>query len=122
MNIKLPYPPSANKYYRNVGNKTLISSAGRDYRKRVNAVVTECMLRTGQRTYKGRLSVYLGMVAPDRRRRDIDNIQKPLLDALQHARVFEDDEHIDLLITERLAADKETAGVVCVVEPMKGSA
>jgi crossover junction endodeoxyribonuclease RusA len=38
---------------------------------------------------------------PDRRRRDLDNIQKPVLDALQHAGVYEDDSQIDLLVTRR---------------------
>jgi len=38
---------------------------------------------------------------PDRRRRDLDNIQKPVLDALEHAGVYEDDSQVDLLITRR---------------------
>jgi crossover junction endodeoxyribonuclease RusA len=38
---------------------------------------------------------------PDRRRRDLDNIQKPVLDALEHVGVYEDDSQIDLLITRR---------------------
>jgi crossover junction endodeoxyribonuclease RusA len=38
---------------------------------------------------------------PDRRRRDLDNIQKPVLDALEHAGVYEDDSQIDLLVTCR---------------------
>jgi crossover junction endodeoxyribonuclease RusA len=38
---------------------------------------------------------------PDRRRRDLDNIQKPVLDALQHARVYQDDSQVDLLVTRR---------------------
>jgi crossover junction endodeoxyribonuclease RusA len=38
---------------------------------------------------------------PDRRRRDLDNLQKPLLDALQHAGVYEDDSQVDLLLSRR---------------------
>lgn len=38
---------------------------------------------------------------PDRRRRDLDNLQKPTLDAMQHAGVYEDDSQVDLLITRR---------------------
>jgi crossover junction endodeoxyribonuclease RusA len=41
---------------------------------------------------------------PDHRRRDLDNIQKPVLDALEHAGVYEDDSQIDLLITRRREA------------------
>ncbi len=38
---------------------------------------------------------------PDRRRRDLDNIQKPVLDAMQHAGVYLDDSQVDLLVTRR---------------------
>jgi len=38
---------------------------------------------------------------PDRRCRDLDNLQKPVLDALEHAGVYEDDSQIDLLVTRR---------------------
>jgi crossover junction endodeoxyribonuclease RusA len=38
---------------------------------------------------------------PDRRRRDLDNLAKPTLDALEHAGVYEDDSQIDLLIIRR---------------------
>jgi len=40
---------------------------------------------------------------PDRRRRDLDNLQKPLLDALEKAGIYEDDSLIDLLVTRRMA-------------------
>jgi crossover junction endodeoxyribonuclease RusA len=40
---------------------------------------------------------------PDRRRRDLDNIQKALLDSLEHAGVYADDNQIDLLIARRQA-------------------
>jgi len=38
---------------------------------------------------------------PDRRRRDLDNLQKSTLDALEHAGLYEDDSQIDLLIARR---------------------
>jgi crossover junction endodeoxyribonuclease RusA len=37
----------------------------------------------------------------DRRRRDLDNVQKALLDALEHGGVYRDDAQIDLLVVER---------------------
>ena len=40
------------------------------------------------------------------RRRDLDNIQKPVLDALEHAGVYEDDSQIDLLVTRRRPVTK----------------
>lgn len=42
-----------------------------------------------------RLAVEVEAYPPDRRRRDLDNIGKALLDSLEAASVFEDDGQID---------------------------
>jgi crossover junction endodeoxyribonuclease RusA len=49
----------------------------------------------------GRIALCMDAFPPDRRRRDVDNLQKSTLDALQHAGIYEDDSQIDLLITRR---------------------
>ncbi len=51
---------------------------------------------------EGRLSVKIDMHPPDARRRDVDNVLKPLLDALQHGGAFRDDSQIDKLTIERM--------------------
>jgi len=38
---------------------------------------------------------------PDKRKRDLDNICKNLLDSLQKAQIYPDDNQIDLLIIQR---------------------
>jgi len=52
----------------------------------------------------GRIALAMDAFPPDRRRRDLDNIQKPVLDALEHAGVYMDDSQIDLLVTRRREA------------------
>ncbi|MFW5750287.1 MAG: RusA family crossover junction endodeoxyribonuclease [Planctomycetota bacterium] len=95
--LRLPWPPSANHYYRRVGNRTLISKPGRLYRRTVVA-----MLRPRfPVAMTGRLTVTIYAHPPDRRRRDLDNIQKCLLDSLQHAGVYGDDSQIDSLSIHR---------------------
>jgi crossover junction endodeoxyribonuclease RusA len=42
---------------------------------------------------------------PDRRRRDLDNIQKAILDALTHAGVWEDDSQVDDIRVFRARAE-----------------
>jgi crossover junction endodeoxyribonuclease RusA len=100
--LTLPYPPSVNHYWRRVGPRTLISREGRTFRWNV------CALLGGGGPRKppssGRIALAMDAFPPDHRRRDLDNIQKPVLDALEHAGVYEDDSQIDLLITRRREA------------------
>jgi crossover junction endodeoxyribonuclease RusA len=90
MNLELPWPPSVNRYYRNVRGKTLISAEGRAYRLAV------LDLLGGQvETLTGRVAVTVHCHVPDKRRRDLDNLGKCLFDSLTHAGVWEDDSQID---------------------------
>lgn len=95
--LSLPWPPSVNHYYRRVGNATLISREGRRYRDHVAREV----LKAGSPHVSGRLAVRIIASPPDNRRRDLDNLQKALLDALAKAGAFDDDSQIDRLCVER---------------------
>jgi crossover junction endodeoxyribonuclease RusA len=86
--IELPWPPSVNHYYRRVGHRTLISREGRKYRKEV------CAILRNLRPLSKDLSMTVDAYPPDKRRRDLDNIQKSLWDALQHGGAYSDDSQI----------------------------
>jgi crossover junction endodeoxyribonuclease RusA len=77
----------------------LISREGRAFRRNV------CALLGGGGPRKppadGRIALCMDAFPPDRRRRDLDNIAKPVLDALEHAGIYLDDGQIDLLLTRR---------------------
>lgn len=95
--FELPYPPSVNHYWRRVGFRTLISRGGRRYRKDVVA-----LLAAGRAApLRGRLELVVHVFPPDRRRRDLDNLQKAMCDALQHAGVYADDSQIDRIDVRR---------------------
>lgn len=97
--ITLPFPPSVNHYWRHVvmplgkGRKgysvrSMISAKGREYKQKV------CREVLAQRAHLGittPVRMYIAFCPPDRRRRDVDNYAKALLDSLVEAKVLEDD-------------------------------
>ena len=97
LEIELPFPPSVNHYYRRVGPRTLVSREGRAFRKRVCAILA----RLGVKPLDGPLAITIDVHPPDRRRRDIDNVQKSLLDALEHGGAYHDDSQIVRLVAEK---------------------
>lgn len=104
MTLTLPWPPSVNHYWRHVGARVLISSHGRMYR---SLVLHEVRRQIANEALLGdaRISVEIAAYPPDRRRRDLDNLQKGLLDSLTHAGVWDDDSQIDDLRIYRCAVE-----------------
>lgn len=97
--LTLPWPPSINHYWRNVAGKTLISADGRAYRK---AVADQVLIQRGAKQYPGRIAVHIAAYMPDKRRRDVDNLLKSVLDSMTHAGVWMDDSQIDVLSINRM--------------------
>ena len=104
----LPYPPSVNHYWRRAGSRTFISREGRVFRKKVVRILAAM----GTRPMDGRLRVVVEVYPPDNRKRDLDNVLKALLDALQHGGAFHDDFQIDQLSV--LRHGKTAGGCVSV--------
>ena len=94
--IRLPYPPSMNTYLRHLPNgRTLLSERGRAYHTTVWEVVKRTM--PGHAPILGPLVVTLTAFPPDKRRRDLDNLPKVVLDSLTKAGVWKDDSQIQRL-------------------------
>lgn len=99
MRLTLPWPPSANTYYRHVSRgplagRTLLSETGRAYRKAVDAVVAQARAR---KALAVPLEVRIAAFPPDRRKRDLDNLLKSVLDCLEASGVIENDNLIESL-------------------------
>lgn len=109
MKLTLPWPPSINHYYGNFRGRVYISAKGKAFRKRVGA---ELDWTKGTFSPNDRLRVRLELFPPDNRRRDVDNIQKPVLDSLEHAGLFANDSQIDDLHTIR--REKRDGGQVLI--------
>lgn len=94
LNFELPYPPSINHYYIRSARGVVLGVKGKNYRHEV-----AMLLHKHRNCYQAdkRLAVTINVFQPDRRKRDLDNIAKATLDALQHARIYDDDNQIDML-------------------------
>lgn len=99
LSFRLPYPPTVNHYWKIWNGKPVLSSAGRAYRGVAAEFAPSVPLIRP-------VWVILHVVLPDKRRRDLDNICKALLDALVHGGILEDDSQIESLIVQRGSVEK----------------
>jgi crossover junction endodeoxyribonuclease RusA len=111
MLINLPYPPTANTYYRRAGHVIHLSKKGRDYKSAVAAAVRDQLGIFVPE--EGAVQITLSLAPPDKRRRDLDNCLKPVLDALTGANVWLDDSQVKRLVAQMLP---KTTGGSCTVE------
>lgn len=92
----LPWPPSANRYWRNFRGRMVISKEAREYRTRIGYQKSQLpQVKSG-----ARLEINMLAYPPDRRKRDIDNLIKITLDALEKGLGFNDCQ-VDKLSIER---------------------
>ena len=123
--LTLPWSPSVNHYWRNVGGKVLVSAEGRKYQRKVSDLVSveRYMRRVPLKPYTGRLAVRIEAAPPDRRRRDIDNLNKCVLDSITKAGIWLDDSQVDELTILRLPPEKDgRLRVVITTLPVQAAA
>jgi crossover junction endodeoxyribonuclease RusA len=105
--FKLPYPPTINHYYglTRTGQR-FIGKKGTEFRKQVVELLREIPESSNTLGKDVRIQVWIEVFCPDRRKRDLDNIKKPLLDSLTHAGVWEDDCQVDDIRSVRCEVTK----------------
>lgn len=96
--LTLPYPPSVNNYYGRSRFGVYIKKPVKIYREKVLNIIQSSGLDF---TFTGRLSLTVELFPPDKRKRDIDNPMKGLLDSLTEAGVYLDDSQIDFMSVKR---------------------
>ncbi len=111
--LTLPYPPSMNTYWRFTNRGVYLSKKGREYKEIVSAA------NQAIEPFKDeRLLVTIFVSQPDKRKRDLDNILKAILDSLNGI-AYEDDSQIDELRVIRCAIDKENPRVDIRIDEIK---
>jgi Holliday junction resolvase RusA-like endonuclease len=93
--VILPYPPSVNHSHElNADGSRRLSAEARAFRENASAIAAMEFKAQEYETLHGPVSVVIDLIPPDARRRDVDNPLKQILDALQAAQVFADDNQV----------------------------
>jgi len=109
--MAFPPPPSNNIYYRRSGHHTHISVKGREYKQTVCELVAQFYpIKFGCAPLK----VHIDFYPATKRKMDLDNRFKAILDSLTAAGVWDDDSQIDELSIQRKPVMKGGKIVVLV--------
>jgi crossover junction endodeoxyribonuclease RusA len=116
LNLTLPYPPSANKLWRYVGGKPLKSAHYRAWLREAGLLVT---LGVRANIIEGPYALYIRAGRPDQRRRDLDNLIKPLNDVLVEGGAVRDDSNCHKI---EAVWEPGTQGIRLMIMPMGATA
>jgi crossover junction endodeoxyribonuclease RusA len=81
-----------NTYWRNFRGRTILSQGGRDYKLAVQEYVTVNKIPSFG---DARLQAIITIFPRDRRKQDLDNRLKSLLDSLENAGIYDSDSQFD---------------------------
>jgi crossover junction endodeoxyribonuclease RusA len=110
---ELPYPPSVNNYWHTSGKRRYISPAGKKFTEDVAKNVYE----QGYKRFGDKSLGISVMIHPRSKRRfDLDNTLKAILDALMKAGCYDDDSQFEYIEIARGEARDGGAAVVHIYE------
>lgn len=108
--LELPFPPSMNTYWRHFRGRMVLSKAGRQFKIAVqDYIIDNNIPKFGDK----KLKVTMILRPRDKRKVDIDNRIKAVLDSLEDAGVFDDDFQVDHL--EMIRGEAIKGGLVRVL-------
>ena len=112
--IDLTLPPSANQrlipYVINMTRRIIGIKDSPKYREWMELEARKIKNEI-QAPYAEPVYVYMEITFPDRRKRDLDNMAKPVCDVLKLAGIYDDDSLFEFLICRRLSPNKKLAGI-----------
>ncbi len=113
INLRLDWPPTINTYYTVVRNRKILSARGRKYKK---AALLSLMEQSAPRQQRGAFDVLIDAYPPDKRRRDLDNVLKPILDCLTDYGLWDDDVQVEDLRIRRRQVQSPGFVRICITE------
>ena len=121
MRLVLPFPPSTNTAYATVRGRRVKTKRAREYAEHVqflcsvNAWCDTWIIKTQELDVMPRLAVTIEVHPPDRRRRDLANMEKLCVDAV-FSYLGMDDSLIDDLHLTRRELDKPHGKLVVTIQ------
>ena len=105
-------PPTVNLMYRGARGWRYLTAETIEFQTRISALMSsECQTKE---PFTGAVAVFITFYTNNKRRWDIDNRVKALLDCLEKAGIIQDDSQIDALIINRERGQKlATSMIVC---------
>uniref|UniRef100_A0A7S1KRS3 Holliday junction resolvase n=1 Tax=Percolomonas cosmopolitus TaxID=63605 RepID=A0A7S1KRS3_9EUKA len=103
---------SCNTLYRTFQGRILISKPGRRYKKQVTEALQEQRRAKQYQTITEPCTVDIQLRFKSKRKRDVDNALKPLLDSMQDAEVLENDHLIHKLSISKEHAETDSIRIV----------
>jgi len=89
--LKLPWPPSVNNAYRSLGmGRVVKTKTAREYFSGIAKLIQAKQIPPFG---DSRLKILIRCYPPDNRRRDLGNLDKVLMDTLEHSGLFKDSPH-----------------------------
>jgi Holliday junction resolvase RusA-like endonuclease len=93
-------PVSVNAMYRAVRGRMVLSEAGREFKK----VMSDALMAQETRMITGAVAITITFSFSDRRRRDVDNYAKSVLDSLKGVVFMDDSDITELHLFKELGA------------------
>jgi len=103
---------SCNTLYRTYQGRILISKPGRRYKQQVTQALRDQRQAKQYQTITEPCAVDIQLRFKSRRKRDVDNALKPLLDCMEHAGVLENDHLIHRLTISKEHAETDSIRIV----------
>lgn len=110
--LEIPFPPSINHCFSYAHGRPVLTKQARTFRSHVRRIARATRLKP----LLGPIAIRIEIHPPDDRRRDVDNAQKTILDALQHAGAFWDDSQVVWLLTVKGKPRAESKAIVQLCE------
>ncbi len=119
--FELPFPPSVNHtWMHGKGNRVYSCAKVKDFHKEAMVLINaaKAISNSVEFPMKGRLSVTIVLNERDKRRRDIDNSSKSLLDACTKNGIWGDDHQVDELIIRRGIINKDNPNAHLIIKEL----